>query len=82
MAHPLFAFFLVIGLSPESGFAEAIGPEVNGVSQELITGPAHLSLADLARLVTDRRGAGKALEYLMGAVALRIVTDGRQQPRP
>ena len=32
VAHALFAFLFIIGLSPNAGSAEAVGPEVNGMS--------------------------------------------------
>ena len=34
MAHALLAFALITGLVPGAGLAKAIGPQVNGVTQE------------------------------------------------
>ena len=80
VTQALLPFFLIVGLSPDTGLAETVGPKVNRVPQESVAGPAHLGLADLAGLITDRRGAGKALEDLLMAVALGISSDGGQQP--
>ena len=81
MAHALSPFFLIVSLPPDTRFAEAVGPEVNGVPQEFVASPAHVSLTNLARLVTHGRGAGKALEHVVIAIALGIGADGSQKPR-
>ena len=61
MAHSSLALFFIIGLSPNAGPAKAVGPQVKGVSQEGVAGPAHPRLADLARLKADRRGSRQTL---------------------
>jgi len=81
VAHALLAFLLIIGLSPDAGFAEAVGPEVNGVAKELIARPTDLGFLNVPGLVADGRGARKALEDLVAAIALGMGADGRQKPR-
>ena len=81
VAHTALAFGLIVGLSPDGGFAKAIGPEVDGMAQKFITSPAGLGFADLPGLVLDRCGAGKALEHIVITVTLGIAPNGGQQPR-
>ena len=80
MTHALVAFLLIIGLSPMADTAEAIRPEVNGVSKELIAGPPDLGPIDLAGGITHRCGARNALEDIVAAIALGIGADGGQKP--
>src|SRR5207248_9642859 len=81
MAHALLALFLIVGLAPGTGFAEAIGPEVNGVAEEFVAGPPNGYFADLARLVAHGRSPGERLKHLMSAITLRVGADGRQESR-
>ena len=81
MAHTALALGLIVRLSPNGGFAEAIGPEVNGVAHKFITGPARPGFADLPGLVLHRRGASKALEHIVMTVTLGIGANGGQQAR-
>src|SRR5215469_16784672 len=74
VSHAFLTFLLVIGLAPGTGFAEAIRPQVYGVAQELVTGPTHSNLVELARLVRDWRGPGDTLQDLMTAIAVGIAT--------
>src|SRR5882672_12289229 len=81
MAHALLTLFLVIGLAPGAGFAEAISPKMNGVSEEFIARPADFGFMDLTGLKTDRSGSGIALQHLKSAIPTGIRTDGGQQSR-
>ena len=63
---PSSRFCLVVGLAPGTGLAEAIRPEVNGVAQEFVAGPADMDLVDLAGLVGDGRGPGDSTAGLPG----------------
>src|ERR671922_1696088 len=81
MAHTFSTFFVVISLAPGAGFAETVRPEMDGVAQELVTGPTNFGFLHPAGLIIDRRGAGKGLEHLMVSVAPWIVANGRQQSR-
>src|SRR6266508_2301668 len=63
VAFAILAFLSVVGLAPGAGFAKAISPQVNGVTQKFIAGPAHFGSAQLAALKTDRRGSSKTLQH-------------------
>jgi hypothetical protein len=81
MAHALVSFFLVVGLAPDHSFSETIGPEMKGVSQEFVAGPADMDLIEFAGLEAHGRGAGIALQHVGASVAFWIRADGRQEAR-
>ena len=73
---------LVIRLRPSARFAAGVGPEMNGVAQKPIAGPADMSFADLTRLVTDRAYPGLTKQALHIGEALPDAAQARQEPRP
>ena len=81
MAHTLVALFLVISLPPRTGLAEAIRPEMQGVSEEFVARPADFGFVNLTGLKTDRSRSGIALQHLKRAIPSRIRTDAGQEPR-
>ena len=81
MAHALVALFLIISLPPSAGFAEAIRPQMNGVAEKFVAGPADFDFGHLAGLVTNWGGAGKALQHVVVPIPLQIGADRRQEAR-
>src|SRR5437667_61266 len=82
VAVALCTFGLGISLRPRALFAAGVGPQMNGVAQGLITGPAHMSFADLTRLITDRADPGLAQQALRIGEALPRAAQARQEPGP
>src|SRR5262245_8366624 len=72
VAHAITTLFLIIRLAPGTGLAEAIGPQMNGMAQKLVAGPADLSFVDLTRFKTDRGRSRDALQDLEAGVATGI----------
>src|SRR5204863_5732846 len=73
---------LVIRLRPSARFAAGVGPEMNGVAQKPSAGPADMSFAELARLITHRTDPGAAQHALRLGTELAHSAQARQQPRP
>src|SRR5215472_4786691 len=80
MGHALSALLLIIGLTPSTGSAEAISPQMHGVAHELVAGPADVNFVQFARLIRDRRGARDTLKHLVAPVAVRVSAYRGQQP--
>src|SRR5690348_15772821 len=74
VGHALLAFLFIVGLAPSAGLAEAIRPQMDGVAQEFVAGPAHANFVEACPLVRDRCGPGDTLEHFMAAVALGIAS--------
>lgn len=81
VTHPCLTFFLIIRLTPDTGLAKTICPEMNGVAHEFIARPTHTDFIDLSGLIADGRGPGDALEDFVAAVAIGIGPNRRQQAR-
>ncbi len=81
MTHALVAFLLIVGRAPGAGFAKTIGPEMNGMAQELVARPPNADFVELARLIGYRRSPRDCLQHFLAAVAIRIITHRREQAR-
>ena len=80
VGHALRALLLIVGLAPGTGSAEAVGPQMHGVTQELVAGPAEVNFVQFTRLVRDRSSARDTLKHLVATVAVRVAPQRRQQP--
>lgn len=90
VAHALIAFALIIGLSPRALLTAAISPQVHGMAQKPVTGPANARPVNLpalvahradSRLAAQRVGVRKHLAYsaqLTQQAWCELLTSARQ----
>src|ERR1051326_5087471 len=74
-------FGRVIGLSPQAGPSALVSPQMGGVTQKLVAGPADPGLADLARLETHWASARAAAQAVCIGENVTTTSELSQQAR-
>ena len=81
MTFAFGALLSVVNFGPRTNSQATLGPQMDGVAQNLIARAANMNPVNLAGLETDWSGAGDALQGLGVLKAIGVAADFAQQPR-